>query len=253
MSYEIWKHLATASTDGPSCALVTITQSKGSTPQGAGAKMVVQADGEIIGTIGGGAVEYRAIQEAKKSIQDGKNQMLQLNLTHHLGMCCGGVVHILIEVIKPVERLYIEGAGHVGLALAKLCLNLDFQVTLVESRIDFVDEDQIQDFTFIEKHPVRFLQKEKIFDNAYHFITTHEHALDFDILHCLLPCETRYLGMIGSKTKRRQFQKRFEVAGVDMTLMQRLFTPAGLEIGGQTPNEIAVSIAAQLIQTRYQR
>lgn len=249
MSVLLWKQIAYHAEYGPSVALATIIDQKGSTPQGAGNKMLIHLDGSTVGTIGGGALEYKVIQMSIQAIQNNTNIHTKLNLTYDLGMCCGGIVEVFIEIIHPIDQLVIYGAGHVGKALARIALTLDYKVTLIDSRPDFTEP--IDGISMFEAHPLDILHSLPFGSRCDHFITTHEHTLDQDILLALSSKQIRYLGMIGSHTKKTKFQMRFAAGSFDTSVFSRLHTPAGVPIKAKTPTEIAISIAADLIQTRH--
>ena len=248
MSTQIWKEIAYHAEHGPSIALATIIDHKGSTPQGVGNKMLVRPDGSIVGTIGGGALEYKIMHMGLQALEKNTNLRSKLNLTYDLGMCCGGIVEVFIEIIHPLDQLVIYGAGHVGMALANIARTLDYKVTLIDPRPDFVEPTE--GIHFLEAHPLDVLESLPFGQRCDHFITTHEHTLDQDILMALSSKHIRYLGMIGSPTKKKKFHMRFTAGELDTTVFDRLHTPAGLPIKAQTPAEIAISIAAELIETR---
>lgn len=248
MNLHFWKQITHHAEYGPRIAMASIIGHKGSTPQGAGNKILVRLDGSIVGTIGGGALEYKVIALAQKALTQHTNIRTELNLTYDLGMCCGGVVEVFIEIIYPPDQLVIYGAGHVGMALAQIALQLDYRVILVDPRSDFVIPPPKA--TFYEAHPIDVLDELPFGPRCDHFITTHEHSLDQDILMAIQQKEIRYLGMIGSKTKKYKFQMRFEAGEYETDVFSKLHTPAGIDIGAQTPMEIAISIAAQLISIR---
>ena len=210
--------------------------------------MMVHLDGSITGTIGGGALEYKIIELAQQSLVTNSNIRTELNLTYDLGMCCGGIAEVFIEIIHPTDQLIIYGAGHVGMALANLAVQLDYNVILIDPRIDFAYPEP--NINFIEKHPLSIIHELPFGLHCDHFITTHEHQLDQDILLAIQNKPIRYLGMIGSKTKKIKFQMRFSAGDYDTEVFERLHTPAGINIQAKSPMEIAVSIAAELIQNR---
>ena len=185
---------------------------------------------------------------AQQSLEQHTNIRAEFNLTYDLGMCCGGIVEVFIEIIYPPNQLVIYGAGHVGMALAKIAIQLDYHVILVDPRTDFVTPPP--EVQFFEAHPLDVLEQLPFGARCDHFITTHEHSLDQDILMAIQRKEVRYLGMIGSKTKKYKFQMRFEAGEYNTDIFAKLNTPAGIDIGAQTPMEIAISIAAQLISIR---
>ena len=165
-------------------------------------------------------------------------------------MCCGGIVEVLIEIIHPQNQLVIYGSGHVGMALAKLAYDLDYHVHLIDPRIDFAEPPP--GIRYLEQHPLDILDDLPFGEHCDHFITTHEHKLDQDLLEALQHKPIRYLGMIGSKTKKQKFRLRFRAGELGEEVFSRLHTPAGLDICAQTPMEIAISIAAELIRYRNQ-
>ncbi|MCK6506687.1 xanthine dehydrogenase accessory protein XdhC [Myxococcota bacterium] len=236
---------------GHAAALVTVVGVQGSAPRHGGARMLVYADGRTVGTVGGGVFEHRVVEQARLAIGEGRPRRYLVHLTRDLGMCCGGEMDAFIEPLERRERLVIHGAGHVGAATARMAVPLGFQVTVVDDREELLQDADLPDAVErIEADPRRVLDQLPSGPLAYHLVVTHEHALDQDLVEALLPRELAWLGMIGSKTKVTRFLLRLRAAGVDPALFERLCAPVGLDIGAETPEEIAVSIAAELIRVR---
>jgi xanthine dehydrogenase accessory factor len=210
--------------------------------------MLVRADGEIVGTIGGGELEYRAIDLALEAIRLGRPQRLSVHLTRDLGMCCGGAMEVYVEPLVGVERVHVFGAGHVGTATALLLQSLEFDVHVYDERPDWLNAERLPACTLVEGDPRRKLPVLGPDDSV--LIITHSHALDQDLLEALLPQPVRYLGMIGSRAKVAKFFVRLRAAGVDQSLFRKVCAPVGLDIGAETPEEIAVAIAAEMIRVR---
>lgn len=236
---------------GRAAALVTVVGAQGSAPRHGGARMLVFADGAVVGTIGGGVFEHRATAQALEAIREGRPRRYTVHLTRDLGMCCGGEMDAFIEPLEPRERLVIHGAGHVGAATARLAVPLGFGVTVVDDREELLAAaDLPPEVERVEADPRRVLDRLPTGPRAYHLVVTHEHALDQDLVERLLPVDLAWLGMIGSKTKVTRFLLRLRAAGMDPALFDRLCAPVGLDIGAETPEEIAVSIAAELVRVR---
>jgi xanthine dehydrogenase accessory factor len=233
---------------GEAAALCTVVGVEGSAPRARSARMLVRADGEIVGTIGGGELEYRAIDLALEAIRLGRPQRLSVHLTRDLGMCCGGAMEVYVEPLVGVERVHVFGAGHVGTATALLLQSLEFDVHVYDERPDWLNAERLPACTLVEGDPRRKLPVLGPDDSV--LIITHSHALDQDLLEALLPQPVRYLGMIGSRAKVAKFFVRLRAAGVDQSLFRKVCAPVGLDIGAETPEEIAVAIAAEMIRVR---
>jgi xanthine dehydrogenase accessory factor len=233
---------------GEAAALCTVVGVEGSAPRARSARMLVWADGEIVGTIGGGELEYRAIELALEAIRLGRPQRLSVHLTRDLGMCCGGAMEVYVEPLSSVERVHVFGAGHVGTATARLLQSLEFEVHVYDERPDWLNAERLPDCILVEGDPRRKLPVLGPDDSV--LIITHSHALDQDLLEALLPQPVRYLGMIGSRAKVAKFFVRLRAAGVDQSLFRKVCAPVGLDIGAETPEEIAVAIAAEMIRVR---
>ncbi len=236
---------------GEAAALVTVTGIAGSTPRSGGTRMLVYQDGRILGTVGGGEFEYRVINEAMTAIKSGKPRRYAVHLTHDLGMCCGGAMEAYIEPLESIMDLVIYGGGHVGKATALAAVAAGFRITVVDER-----EDMMVAAEFPPSAKLICIDPLKSFDDlpwgngSYHLIVTHDHGLDQALVEAILPRPSAWIGMIGSTTKVIKFFVRLRAAGVDEQLFSKLSAPVGLDIGAETPGEIAVSIVAELVRVR---
>jgi xanthine dehydrogenase accessory factor len=237
-----------AMTSGTPAALVTVIGVGGSAPRDATARMLVYADGEIAGTIGGGEWERRVIAAAVEAIERGRPVRFAAHLTRDLGMCCGGAMEAFIEPLKLRDRLHIFGAGHVGGAVATLARELEFEVLVYDERDEWLTAERFPGCRRLEGDPTRNLPETGPRD--YLLIVTHSHQLDQALLQALLDKPCAYLGMIGSRSKVAKFFVRLRAAEVDEALFSRVSAPVGLHIGAETPMEIAVSICAELVRVR---
>jgi xanthine dehydrogenase accessory factor len=247
----LWRALAEAAEAGEHVALCTVVGVDGSAPRSSGARMLVWPDGRILGTVGGGALEHRAIAAALDALRVGSPTRLAVHLTRDLGMCCGGAMEVYIEPQAPEDRLVVYGAGHVGRATARIACDLGFRVTVVDEREDWADPEAFPASAVVRcEDPLRHARSLATDARTYLFVTTHVHALDQDLIETLLPRDYAWLGLIGSRSKAARFFLRLKAAGVDESLFTRVSTPVGLDLGAETPAEIAVSIAAELVQVR---
>ncbi|EPJ79294.1 molybdenum cofactor sulfurylase [Pseudomonas sp. CFII64] len=244
--------LAELQSRGEACVLVTIIEERGSTPRNAGSKMVVSAE-QIFDTIGGGHLEYKAMEIAREMLAGGSQntRLERFSLGASLGQCCGGVNVLLFEPMgQPQAHIAVFGAGHVGRALVPLLASLPCRVRWIDSRE--------QEFPTQIPHGVHKIVSEDPLDEidalpsgSYCIVMTHNHQLDLELTAAILKRgDFAYFGLIGSKTKRVKFEHRLRDRGFDAALLQRMRCPMGLaEVKGKLPIEIAVSIAAEVIAT----
>jgi len=232
--------------------LVTIIEELGSTPRNAGSKMVVSAE-RIHDTIGGGHLEYKAMQIAREMLASGTRQtrLERFSLGASLGQCCGGVNVLLFEPVgEPVAHIAVFGAGHVGRALVPLLASLPCRVRWIDARENefpaMLPEGVCQ---IVSDEPVDEVAHLPV--GCYCIVMTHNHQLDLELTGAILARgDFGYFGLIGSRTKRVKFEHRLRERGVDAGLLQRMRCPMGLaEVKGKLPVEIAVSIAAEVIAT----
>ena len=213
--------------------------------------MLVFPDGRIVGTIGGGEWERRCIDVAIEVIEDGRARRYGAHLTRDLGMCCGGAMDVYIEALETTERLHLFGAGHVSKALADACVPLGFELHVYDERDEWLNDDRFPSGTHTVKDPRRAVPQLGARD--YAVIVTHSHQVDQDLLEALIAQPFAYLGMIGSRAKVARFFMRLRAAGVDEALFSKVCAPIGLDIGAETPEEIAVAITAELVRVRRGR
>jgi len=251
---DVWTVLAHWRAAGRRFALLTVFESRGFTPQKPGVHMLVSADGATAGTIGGGAIEHECVRQARLLLESGElSRTVRRQLTTELGMCCGGEMVVHLEVLEALPRLYVFGAGHVARPLAALAATCGFAVHVVDARTEWLSAGRFPAAARELRAPDEFareLAHSDAADAAYAVVTTHDHALDQRIVQELLRRELRYTGLIGSLAKQRKFALRLAARGFDESQIRRLRTPVGLAIGARTPEEIAVSIVAELIAVR---
>lgn len=229
-------------------AYVTITKSTGSAPGRVGNTMLVFSDGSIEGTCGGGKVEYTVIKEAKKCLEDNTSKPFSyiLNEKGEIGMICGGLMEGFIDVVKNDKNLVIIGGGHIGNHLYNISLELGFNVTVVDERIEFANKERFPKANIIHGEYNKVL-KEFDVNGSYIVITTKGHSSDYEALKEVVGKDYLYLGLIGSKRKISTLMDDAKKDGLDVVNNLRLFSPIGLDIAKNDPAEIALSIIAEIL------
>lgn len=235
-------------------AVATVTKAEGSTPRAQGAKMVVTPDGSHQFSIGGGLFESMVTEDARKAIATGQNVLKKYSFNEEgqyaIGAVCGGIAEVLIEVIENQSDLLIIGGGHVGQALAKAASLLDFRITVIDDRADFSTAlDLGPNIKTIHTAP-DFSGIPSTGPNAFICIVSKGYASDELALRQVLRRPSKYIGMIGSRKKIMRVYDNMEKDGFERTLFEKVHAPIGIEIFSDTPEEIAVSILAQMIQIK---
>lgn len=232
-------------------ALCIVIKTKGSTPRKVGAKMIVKEDGKVIGSIGGGNLEKKTVENALEQLKKNEPKTFKHDLLHQHSMCCGGTVEIYIEPIKKMNRLYIFGAGHTGKALANYATELDFDVYVIDDRKEYLNEIDGENINKMHANYKKALPILPFDKNTYITIMTYEHAHDRDILSYCIKQPHAYLGMIGSKRKVELTKKMFlESKLADKKQLEEIDMPMGVNINAEEPGEIALSILAKLIAVK---
>lgn len=248
---DILENIRQIKASGKRAALCIIVATKGSSPRKAGSKMIFYEDKTIEGTIGGGSLEKQVMEDAPKVIESGAPQKFNYNLEDDLGMHCGGYAEVYIEPILPDEQLYIFGAGHVGKALAELATQFGFEIILIDPREEIIKGFEGKSYKIIQQDFVEASKELNFGGNAYIVITTPKHKYDEDVLAQCAKKPSAYVGMIGSKNKVALAKKRFlEENILSQEEIDRVDMPIGIKFNAQTPEEIAVSILAKLIDVK---
>jgi xanthine dehydrogenase accessory factor len=252
---DIYQEIVKIKEKGEEAALVTIVSATGSTPREEGAKMLVKPDGTIAGTIGGGSLEAQVIEEAIEVIKQGKPRHLHMSLTAkeagEAGMICGGDLEVFIEPILASPTLYIFGGGHISLSLARIGKMLGFKIAIIDDRPDFANAERFPEAEMVLAGDFdKSFSKLKIDKTSYIVIVTRGHQHDELVLEWAIGTPAKYVGVIGSKTKVKTTYSHLLAKGVSKETLDSVHSPIGLDIGAQTPEEIAVSILAEIIKVR---
>jgi len=253
---DIYNEISKYKKTGTACILATVVKKSGEGPVEVGKKMIVGTDGHAFGTVGGGALEFHA-REKCRELLDKKENLLEKYLLNEgevitdaktLPMVCGGEVSIFYEYIGPDAYVYIFGAGHVGQATANILKTMNFHVTVIDERTPvyeaFKGADRKANTSFTE-----FIDNEGIEDGSFVLVCTPSHKNDYNVIYKVLELglKPKYIGMLCSLPKLRDFLgKIYEKFGENVDLTN-LYSPVGLDTGGGSPEEIAVSIAAEIM------
>jgi xanthine dehydrogenase accessory factor len=256
MNQEVFAALAEALERGEEVALVTIVAAHGSTPQRVGAKMLVYPDGRIVGTIGGGCYENDAFWKAREAITNRRplNVKYELNddFAQETGLVCGGQMEVFVEPVEPSPELYVFGAGHVGYFVAKMAYEVGFHVHVIDDREKFANAERFgKGIDVIVDNIPTWLENSQLAPTSYVVVVTRGHTHDLDAMRVLAARSLRYRGLIGSKAKVKRIFDALVEEGVAAKSLEGIHAPIGLDIGAITPQEIAVSIVAELIAVKH--
>ncbi len=241
---------------GQKCALATIVQVNGSIPSFESAKMLVREDGSIMGTVGGGCVEGDVWTAAREVIETEKPQHLNFSLSQDAaydeGLICGGQLNIFVEPIIPQPVAFIFGGGHVSKGISKAATMAGFQTVIIDDREAFANQERFPEAeaTFADEYEKVFPRLE-VNSSSYLVIVTRGHRDDMRVLRWAVTSPAKYIAMIGSKRKTISVVKELEKEGIPRDAFDnKVFAPMGLEIGAETPEEIAISVVAEMIAAR---
>jgi xanthine dehydrogenase accessory factor len=248
---DVWAALARWREEGRRMVLLTVVESRGFTPRKPGTHMLLDADGATVGTIGGGAIEHEALTEGAALLASGGGaRTVKKHLTQDLGMCCGGEMVIYLETLESPPRLFVFGAGYVARPIAALAAACGFAVTVIDAREEWASAERFPGMRVQCEPPEDVARSLACHADDYAVVVTHDHALDQRVVQELLRKGLKFTGMIGSLAKQRKFALRLKARGFSDEQVARLRTPLGLSIGAQTPEEIAVSVLAEMVAVR---
>ncbi len=230
--------------------LCTVVETKGSAPLKPGAKMIIYEDNTSFGTVGGGSLENNTFEDAPKVFKTGRPQLFQYELPHKGGLGCGGSVKVFIEPIMKKKKLYVFGAGHVSKALVKIAAGLNFDITVIDGREDIFAAWDSSAAKLINKYHDEVLPDISFDEDTFIVIINYSHALDREIIIDSIQKPFAYIGMMGSHRKIEGFKKHLEKINIDKELIGRIDMPIGIDINAESAAEIAVSIAASLIEAK---
>src|SRR5437763_5690044 len=248
----IYNEIQASLKHGERIAVATVVKTIGAAPCGVGTKLLVHADGSTSGSLSGAMVDAQAAQEAMQALREGHSSLVHIHLDADQAVgSCGATLELFIEVLRPEPRLIIAGAGYVAQALARLATSLDFRIVVVDDRRDLADPhvfgDKVQ-LTFGDiPQTIRDLEPDEA---SWVVIVTRGHHLDKDALRAALETNANYVGMIGSPSKVKRIFRDLLKEGISRERLAQVHAPIGLDLGAETPDEIALSIAAEMVMMR---
>ena len=253
---NIIKLLSEAIDSGRGAAFVTVISVGGSTPREAGAKMLVYADGSIEGTVGGGAMEALTIKQAVACLKKGEGGKFNFELKPggNTGMICMGSMEVYIDVYKDPLKILILGGGHVGVKIAEACRLAGYPYIVADDRKEFANAERFPGArAIITEAPHKAVELAAPDKDTYAVILTRGHALDRECMEAVLKTPAAYIGMIGSADKVRESCRLLGEKKIYPLKDKRVHAPVGLNLGGKTPGEIAVSVLAEIMKVHYKR
>ncbi len=250
MSMDIYREIVHLRESGKSFALATVVHTEGSTPRKAGTKMIVLPDGSNLSTLGGGWLEAQVIRKGLEALEQGSPRLLKVDLSESTMEHdqSAGKIEVFIEPVTPAYTVVILGAGNVGMALARVCTFAGFRVFLLDDRQEQLNKVAGECETCLIQDFGQALSCVEVRPETLIVIATRSHETDFLALCTALNTKAGYIGLLGSKRKKKAFFERLVLQGHSDKDLSRIYVPVGLSIGAETPEEIAVSIVAQLIR-----
>lgn len=253
MEVKIMLEIAKRVENREGVALVTLTKIDGSSPGKKGSLMAVFEDGSILGTVGGGNLEYTLIKEALTSIKDNKSKELEFELVEEaaLHMKCGGTTKAFIKVFKKKDRLIIVGGGHVGGEIYNVASYLGMEITIIDDREEFCNYNKYPEASELIVGDIgEKVLEQNLDEHTYIVIVSRGHRGDKDALRSSVGRGAKYIGMIGSSKKIIETYKELLDEGILKEELKKVYSPVGLDISSGTPKEIAIGIIAEILKEK---
>jgi len=254
---DIYEEIVALRRAGGRAVLATVLSGRGSVPSVASSKLLIRQDGTTLGSVGGGFVETEVCRLAAEILREERPRKVTFDLNQHpaadRGMVCGGTMELYLEPIVPSPALYLFGAGQTPLSVYRIAHLAGFEVTVVEDNPQQLNEERFPAAKRLVGPAAMFLPQMTIDGNSYIVIMTRGHSEDMAILRWAIQTTACYTGMIGSQRKVLSIFKQLRTEGIDGDLLERVHAPIGLAIGALSPEEIAVSVVAELISVRRNR
>ncbi len=256
---ELFNRIIEELSHGRKVALAVIVEKVGSGPRNAGSKMLVLENGSTVGTLGGGPFERDVVDKALEAIRKGKPLIVKYDFTgHHVkgavdtGLICGGVLTVYIDVLKPSPRIYIVGAGRIGGPLAEILGRvLNYNIVIMDPLKELANRESFpyaREVLYGEPSDIARYIVENAREHDIVLVVHGEINIDYPVLKASLRSKAGYIGLLGSRRKVIEFVKRLVKEGLDYNLIKnKLHAPIGIDIGGETPEEVALSIAAEVV------
>lgn len=251
---EVYQELVNVISKGERAVLATIISSHGSTPRIAGAKMLIKEDGTFVGTIGGGGTEHKIRQKVAEVMKSGQPQIVRFDLSgkdEALEMICGGQMDVFLEPVLSPETIYLFGAGHISQSTTTMAKRLGFRSVVIDPRPEYNNRERFPeaDSLIAEEYENAF-SKLNVDENSYIVVYTTGYTVDEICLEFAVSTNAKYIGMIGSQKKAKEVKEHLLQKGISPQALEKVRSPMGIEIGAETPEEIAVSIFAEIIKVK---
>ncbi|NLD38923.1 MAG: xanthine dehydrogenase [Desulfatiglans sp.] len=252
---EIYDEIVKVMNNGDTASLATVVSTKGSTPRSSGAKMLVKGDGSITGSIGGGCLEADVWQVCMDVIKEQKPKLLEFDLTgreeNASGLICGGIIEVFVDPVISTPTVFIFGAGHIGFAVSKIAKIAGFRIVVIDDRPNYANKERFPDADeFVIDDIAQAVQSLSINRVSYVVIACRGHLEDQEVLEQALKTDAAYIGMIGSKKKVKTIFGSMKEKGFTQASLDRVSAPIGVSIAAETPEDIAVSIVAEMTDVR---
>lgn len=251
---NIFAEALNAEREGKNFAIATIIKSEGSAPRHENSKMIIFEDGSIKGTVGGGILEKKIIMESLECIKNGRSKVLKFVLDskkeNSLPMICGGEVEVFIEVFKKRAKLVLIGGGHVNFAIYNFAKHLHFDMVIIDDREEWANTERFPEAEVIVDNISRALDGYSTDQNTFIVIATRGHLFDREALKIAINKTAKYIGMIGSRKKVKETFEALKKEGIEQEKLNRVYSPIGLDLGAETPEEIAISILAEILKVK---
>ncbi len=254
MNTNIYTEIQAALQKGERVAVATVVKTAGAAPCGVGTKALVRSDGTMSGSFAGPKTDEKVMQAAQQAMREGQSSLTHVHLDADQGEAvgsCGATLEVFFEILRPEPRLIIAGAGYVAQALARLASSLDFRIVVVDDRRDLANPQVFSDKVQMTFGDIpQTLHELEPDEGSWVVIVTRGHNLDKDALHAALESNAAYIGMIGSPSKVKRIFKDLQKEGITRERLAQVHAPIGLDLGAETPDEIALSIAAEMLMLR---
>ena len=247
---DIYREIVDILDRGGNAALATIISKEGTSPREVGSKLLLREDNTFTGSVGGGALEASVLKAAREALAIGEPRLARFGDDEGDASCCGGSLDIYIEPILSAPTLYICGAGHVGQYVAQAGHMAGFAVVVADDREELANRERFPDAGEILVGPLPHILNTLVVGPSSYIVIVRGHDQDGEVLAWAAGTPARYIGMIGSKSKVKGIFSDLESRGISSARLEQVKAPIGLDIGAETPQEIAISVMAEIIKAR---
>lgn len=247
---SIYREIVGIMDRGGNAALATIVAKEGTSPREVGSKLLLREDGTFTGSVGGGALEASVLQAAREAMKHGEPRLARFGEEEGEASCCGGILELYIEPILGSPTLYVCGAGHVGQYVAQVGHMAGFRVVVADDRGELANPERFPQAEEILVGPIPQTLAGLVIGPSSYIVIVRGHDQDGDILEWAARTPARYIGMIGSRPKIRGIVEGLEARGISRERLEQVHSPIGMNIGAETPQEIAVAVLAEIIKVR---